>query len=460
MATQYTNTSRQERVADVVTFIPAVADLIFRYYYTPKILVTRWGLLFVLFPDGTLCGWDSGLVEWRADVGGKLRIVGAGGVKQLASGITDIVSGGDACVALTADGHIMVWRQLKTTKDTKVAIPYGALATALYESPHGFCAAISGGRVATWSTLYPKCETISFPEYKAPAVDMVLCNDDAYAALMSGGKVHTWGSREHGGDSHAVTSQLVDVVQICKTRSAFSARRANGTVITWGVTHPGGNSPVNINITNAVQLYSTLEAFAARLDDGSVVAWGEGPSGDSSTVHHHLSRVVDIRATAGAFAARTADGRVVTWGENVHGGDSTAAQPYLTGAVHDLYASGEYTFTAVTSENAVTWGGYSTVVGICKLGSDHRTTAALGILSCQLVVTDTGDAVALGGGSLVLDNVIVNMFLTKDGIQAAFDTAVQLTRDRPSTHLRNPSAPDDQSAWHLRERESAKPIVI
>jgi hypothetical protein len=51
--------------------------------------------------------------------------------------------------------------------------------------------------------------------------------------------VVTWGDSVRGGDSAAVAAQLdgtIDVVQVFSTYGAFAALRADGSVVTWGVT--------------------------------------------------------------------------------------------------------------------------------------------------------------------------------------------------------------------------------
>jgi hypothetical protein len=84
-----------------------------------------------------------------------------------------------------------------------------------------------------------------------------------------------------GGDSSAVAAALdgtIDVTQVFSTGSAFTALRADGSLVTWGSSDYGGDSSAvaskldgTIDVT---QLFSSYRAFAALRADGSVVTWG------------------------------------------------------------------------------------------------------------------------------------------------------------------------------------------
>lgn len=67
-------------------------------------------------------------------------------------------------------------------------------------------------------------------------------NDNAFAVLQEGGKVHTWGNKVAGGDSSAVQSLLVGVVAVYSSARAFAAVLHTGEIVTWGDGMRGGDS--------------------------------------------------------------------------------------------------------------------------------------------------------------------------------------------------------------------------
>ena len=56
----------------------------------------------------------------------------------------------------------------------------------------------------------------------------------AFAVILAGGSVITWGASTAGGDSSAVQCQLGHVCQIQATSQAFAAVLKDGSVVTWG----------------------------------------------------------------------------------------------------------------------------------------------------------------------------------------------------------------------------------
>ena len=153
----------------------------------------------------------------------------------------------------------------------------------------------------------------------------------AFAAILDGGSVVTWGEAEPGGDSSAVQAQLKNVQHIQACHSAFAAILDDGSVVTWGgAVYGGDSSAVQVQLKNVQQIQASGGAFAAIVDDGSVVTWGVAGSGaDSSAVQAQLKNVQQIQASDGAFAAILDEGSVVTWGDPDDGADSSAVQTQL-----------------------------------------------------------------------------------------------------------------------------------
>lgn len=136
----------------------------------------------------------------------------------------------------------------------------------------------------------------------------------AFAALMGGGSVVSWGSPTGGGDSSPVQDRLDGGVQaICATGYAFAALRADGSAVAWGDQRRGGDaSQVEAQLAAGVRkLFSSRRAFAALREDGSVVTWGDPQAGgDSSRVRDRLGGGVrTIASTHTAFAALEATSR-------------------------------------------------------------------------------------------------------------------------------------------------------
>lgn len=96
----------------------------------------------------------------------------------------------------------------------------------------------------------------------------------------------TWGV----ADCSEVRDQLHGVREISGTYSAFAAILDGGTVVTWGDARCGGDSSgVQDQLRGVRLVQASLGAFAALLEDGSVVTWGDSEHGaDSSQVQHQL----------------------------------------------------------------------------------------------------------------------------------------------------------------------------
>ena len=86
----------------------------------------------------------------------------------------------------------------------------------------------------------------------------------------------TWGSSSNGGDSSGVAAQLTDVVSIANTSEAFTALKADGTVVSWGNSARGGSITnfVGSGLNNILYVVGSLSGFSAQRKDGEVVYWG------------------------------------------------------------------------------------------------------------------------------------------------------------------------------------------
>lgn len=72
------------------------------------------------------------------------------------------------------------------------------------------------------------------PSEGSGTIVKVVSSDHAFAALTSAGKVITWGSSVHGGDSSAVSLEIAaDVIEIVATQNGFTALTVAGKTISW-----------------------------------------------------------------------------------------------------------------------------------------------------------------------------------------------------------------------------------
>eukprot|EP00435_Cladocopium_sp_Y103_P039352 s553_g10.t1 len=171
-------------------------------------------------------------------------------------------------------------------------------------------------------------------------VRQIVSSARAFAAILEDSSVVTWGDPENGGDCSAVRDRLKlagiegvrgnppqprkNVVHIHSTYGAFAAILEGGTVVTWGYPSDGGDmSDVKEQLHSVQRVASTASAFAAIRSDGSVVTWGHPErGGDSSRVQKGLK----------------ADGELVTWG--THGGALGGEAPAELRDVQSMKASG------------------------------------------------------------------------------------------------------------------------
>jgi Ca2+-binding RTX toxin-like protein len=218
-------------------------------------------------------------------------------------------------------------------------------------------------------------------------------NEGAFAALKADGSVVTWGVSAWGGNSSGVASQLSGgVTQIFSTNNAFAALKSDGSVVTWGDASSGGDSSsVTTQLSSGViQIFSTVNAFAALKSNGSVITWGYSDwGGNSSAVATQLSSgVTEIVGTHYAFAALKSNGSVITWGESAWGGNSSSVATQLTSGVTQIFST-QLAFAALKGDGSVvTWGepdrgGNSSAVasqlagGVTQIFSNRVAFAAL-----------------------------------------------------------------------------------
>src|SRR5688572_29030358 len=169
-------------------------------------------------------------------------------------------------------------------------------------------------------------------------------------ALRADGTVLAAGNNDAGGQlgddslvnraTFAPVSGLTDVVQISAGFFHSVARKADGSVWTWGSDYAGRLGvvfvderplvPIRVDtLANIVQVSAGGGHTLALRSDGTVWAWGDNFAaqlGDGSTATRTrpvqvagLSGVVEVSAGYDHSLARTADGGVYAWGSNYIG---------------------------------------------------------------------------------------------------------------------------------------------
>lgn len=230
-----------------------------------------------------------------------------------------------------------------------------------------------------------------------PAVDAVVTNSTAFAALTKSGEVITWGDSFAGGDSREVTEQLKQVKQIVPVKDGFAALRQDGAVVYWG--NAGKLSldkALQARMTNITKLFANREAIAALDANGKVHTWGYGPyGGNSLQVQDELVDVVDIFAKGRSFVALKKDGSAVVWGQVEESTNMKKLLPQLTDVAKLEYF--QHTYAALKKDGSVvSWGWRSDTYPI---RSALKDVVSLTANNCAFaILSPTGDAHFWGDG--------------------------------------------------------------
>lgn len=133
-------------------------------------------------------------------------------------------------------------------------------------------------------------------------------------------------------DGDTLTAVLHDAFLVANRRSFLLGGASAGASLlrSWDTSSSSSSSSSPPDVTEVLEIQSTPFAFSAVKADGSVVTWGRAEEGgDSAHVQEQLEQVTQIQATEHSFAALRADGTVVSWGDADFGGDSSHVQVTL-----------------------------------------------------------------------------------------------------------------------------------
>ena len=257
----------------------------------------------------------------------------------LNSGVTKVVSAGNAFFAFKDDGSVIPWGK------TFLGWDY-----ARHQIGHEF----------------------------ASGVEQIFANGRAFAMIKTGGRVVTWGNPNRGGKVFdvEVASQLSSGVKtIVPSIHAFAAIKEDGSVVAWGHWRSGGEIPSDLKSqlsSGVTDIVPTLGAFAALKEDGrdhhSVITWGgvsfkpaeENYGGDSSAVASSLSGgVTKVYATKVSYAALTNQGEVVTWGKShvdPHNSHHRELRQEISSGVKEIFTTTGL-YAALKEDNSlIIWG--------------------------------------------------------------------------------------------------------
>ena len=230
-------------------------------------------------------------------------------------------------------------------------------------------------------------------------IDMV-GNERAFAVLVDGGGIKTFGSSSDGGSGPDVEITS-GAKSIHSTKEAFAVLMTNGTIIAWGESAEGGDTTGLDLSSGFVSITSNFYAFAGLKSDGSVVVWGDSSKGGDTTGVDLSSNVVKIYSHRYAFAALKSDGSVVAWGRSNYGDGPTGI------------GAGSGVIKIFPNNGASSWEG-----------SRNRNERAFVALLSNRTVRSWGDSYKGGNAPSDLTDV-VNIYSTKQAFAALrFDGTV------------------------------------
>jgi len=102
-------------------------------------------------------------------------------------------------------------------------------------------------------------------------------NGFAFAILSANGSVHTFGEAPYGGNSSTVSSLLTNVSSVIPSRFTYTATKADGSVVTWGIATANSHEYQSSNSVVPGSVVATEAAYAFLSSEGvggRVLAFG------------------------------------------------------------------------------------------------------------------------------------------------------------------------------------------
>jgi alpha-tubulin suppressor-like RCC1 family protein len=262
-------------------------------------------------PRESLC---QSVVAWGDNFAGETNVpTGLSNVRAVAAGAYH-------CLALRANGTVLVWGAANLSVDYGQYLVPASLTNATAIAA-GYChslALTSNGTVVAWGafpTYYGN--TCDYGQVTVPVglsnVAAIAAGGYLSMALKSDGKVVAWGDNSYGQTN--VPTGLSNVVAIAAGQYHCLALRSNGTVVAWG-SNGSGQSAVPDGLSNVVAITAGYYYSLALKSDGTLIVWGGGGLG-ATNVPAGLNGIVAVSGGDSHGLALQGDGTVVAWGSGV-----------------------------------------------------------------------------------------------------------------------------------------------
>lgn len=249
------------------------------------------------------------------------------GQTNVPAGLTravSIASGGNHCLALQADGSVVVWGD-NSQNQTNVPANLSNVVAVSGCGNHSL-ALKADGTVVPWGSNYGYQNTV--PSF----VTNVIAIADGHAhclALRADGTLVAWGETAAGVTN--IPPGLSNVVAVSAGASHNAVLQADGTVVAWGYNgYTDAETNVPPGLSGVVALANGGYHCLALKSDGTIAAWGYGGFGQT-TVPVGLSNVISVAAGPYHSLALKSDGFITGWGMNWQG--QTSVPPIVNNAL-------------------------------------------------------------------------------------------------------------------------------
>jgi len=304
------------------------------------------------------------------------------------SGVEALAAGDDFSVALMDNGTVMTWGEntagqlgngTNTSSDLPVAVSGLSGVTGIAAGVNYVLAVLGNGNVMAWGHnrsgqlgdgATNEGSNVPVQVSGLTGVKAVAASYTDSMALLSNGKVMTWGGDSNGelgngtksstgSDVPVAVSGLSGVTAIAAGGNSDMALLNNGTVMAWGSGKLGTGAsesdvPVAVNgLSGVTAIANGSFSSVALLEDGAVVDWGSGEGGElgngsetSSAAPVPVSGLSGVTAIASGYVHSTAllaNGTVMDWGSNEDGrlGNGTTTSSDVPVAVSGLTGATE-----------------------------------------------------------------------------------------------------------------------
>eukprot|EP01064_Diplonema_japonicum_P009272 TRINITY_DN16739_c0_g1_i1.p1 TRINITY_DN16739_c0_g1~~TRINITY_DN16739_c0_g1_i1.p1 ORF type:complete len:607 (+),score=146.92 TRINITY_DN16739_c0_g1_i1:64-1884(+) len=192
---------------------------------------------------------------------------------ELAGGVVGVTGNSYTFAAWKEDGTVVTWGRTSSGSNSSTVAGQLVGVKGIASNLDTFVALKtsfkSNWAAAAWGGLVSCCggNASSVSELLASNVETVYSAQFAYAALLTSGKVVTWGNIDVDPSVYEDLEEGVD--KVCSSRSAFAAIKANGSVVAWGTGFAANLSikgePLGQVAGKAVLLASAGQAYAVGI---------------------------------------------------------------------------------------------------------------------------------------------------------------------------------------------------